>query len=176
MTASSETLKSFLIRTPFFGGLSDTALDRIIAMLVERKYASGATVFNEGDTGRSMYVIGKGEIVMSRAGESGHQVKLVRLHEGDFFGETTLIEMQPRPYTATVATDTTLYELTNVDLYKLYHADVKAYVLVLQNINRELCRRVRKADTRITEIADETKDDITQIGSSFRKSNPPTKR
>jgi CRP/FNR family transcriptional regulator, cyclic AMP receptor protein len=59
-----------------------------------------------------------------------------------------------------------------MDLYKLYQADVKAYVLVLQNINRELCRRLRKADTRITEFADEAKDDITQIGS-FRKSNPP---
>ena len=175
MTPRNETLKSFLTRTPFFGGLEDDALDRIIAMLVERKYPSGATVFNEGDTGRSMYVIGRGEVVMSRAGESGHQVKLVRLHEGDFFGETTLIEMQPRPYSAMVAADAKLYELTNMDLYRLYREDVKAYVMVLQNINRELCRRVRKADTRITEIADETKDDITQIGS-FRKSNPPTKR
>jgi CRP/FNR family transcriptional regulator, cyclic AMP receptor protein len=174
MTASTETLKSFLIRTPFFGGLEDKALDRIIAMLVQRKYPCNATVFKEGDTGRSMYVIAKGEVVMSRAGESGHQVKLVRLHEGDFFGETTLIEMQPRPSCATAATDATLYELGNMDLYKLYQADVKAYVLVLQNINRELCRRLRKADTRITEFADEAKDDITQIGS-LRKSTPPTK-
>jgi CRP-like cAMP-binding protein len=175
MTASSETLKSFLTRTPFFGGLDDQALDRIIAMLAERRFLAGSNVFKEGDTGRSMYVIGQGEIVMCRHGESGHQVKLVRLHEGDFFGETTLIEMQPRPYTAQVASDASLFELTNMDLYKLYREDVKAYVLVLQNINRELCRRLRKSDMRIIEIADETGDDVTQIGAA-RKSNPPSKR
>ena len=173
MTGSSETIKEFLVRTPFFGGLDDAALKSIIRMLTESRFAAGSSVFKQGDTGRSMYVIASGEIVMCRAGESGHQVKLVRLHEGDFFGETTLIEMQPRPYTAQVARDATLYELTNMDLYKLYREDVKAYVLVLQNINRELCRRLRKADTRITEIADDAGDDVTQIRTlAFKR--PPT--
>ena len=44
-----------------------------------------------------------------------------------------------------------LYELTNRDLYRLYQDDLKAYVLVLQNINRVLCRRLRRATARITE-------------------------
>lgn len=170
MTSSDDTIKSFLTRTPFFGGLDDNALERIIAMLVERRVAAGQAVFNEGDSGRSMYVIARGEIVMCRSGEHGRQVKLVRLHEGDFFGETTLIEMQPRPYTAVVASDAKLYELTNMDLYRLYREDVKAYVLVLQNINRELCRRLRNSDTRLTEIADESGDEVTQI--NLRKQSP----
>ncbi len=169
MTGSSETIREFLIRTPFFGGLEDEGLSRIISWLRESSFKAGASVFKEGDTGRSMYVIAKGEIVMCRSGDSGHQVKLFRLHEGDFFGETTLIEMQPRPYTAQVARDATLYELTNMDLYKLYREDVKSYVMVLQNINRELCRRLRKADTRITEIASEAGDEVTQIGTAAFK-------
>ena len=70
---------------------------------------------------------------------------LVRLAPGDFFGETTLIEMQPRPCTAPCVTPVKLLELTNMDLYRLYREDVKAYVLVLQNFNRELCRRLRGA-------------------------------
>lgn len=174
MTGSPETIKEFLIRTPFFGGLDDAGLDRIIAMLHESAFKSGTLVFKEGESGRSMYVIARGEIVQCRTGEGGHQVKLVRLHEGDFFGETTLIEMQPRPYSAQVARDATLYELTNMDLYKLYREDVKSYVMVLQNINRELCRRLRKADTRITQIASEAGDEVTQIGqSAFRRPAKP---
>jgi hypothetical protein len=35
--------------------------------------------------------------------------------------------------------------------------------MVLQNINRELCRRLRRADKRITELADEAGDEKTQI-------------
>ncbi len=96
-------------------------------------------------------------------------VKMVRFHPGDFFGETTLIEMQPRPFTVVVETEAVLFELTNMDLYNLYKEDVHAYVMVLQNINRELCRRVRKADTRITEYADEFNRTGTQIGLDARK-------
>lgn len=162
MIATSETLKSFLSRTPFFAGLDDTSLDRIAEMLVESHYASGSHVFKSGDTGRSMYVIARGEIVLCR-GAGTHPIKLTRLKVGDFFGETTLIEMQPRPHSALVTGDATLYELTNVELYRLYHEDVRAYVLVLQNINRELCRRLRKASERIIALAEESGDSSTQI-------------
>src|SRR5256885_13935224 len=92
-----------------------------------------------------MYVGQGGELVANQAGESGSTVRLMRFCEGDFFGETTLIEMQPRPFTVRVERDARLWELTNMDLYQLYRQDVKGYVLVLQNINRELCRRLRRA-------------------------------
>ena len=51
-----SALRSFLVATPFFGGLDDAQLDRLIAMLVERRYPVGARVFAEGDQGRSMYI------------------------------------------------------------------------------------------------------------------------
>jgi CRP-like cAMP-binding protein len=164
--------KEFLVRTPFFGGLEDEQLERVIGMLVERVYPLGASVFKRGESGRSMYVVGSGELVAYQSGDSGRPVKLMRLRPGDFFGETTLIEMQPRPFTVVVDKEARLYELTNMDLYALYRQDVHAYVMVLQNINRELCRRVRRAGNRITEIAEEFGDEVTQIkqdGSIHRK-------
>ena len=57
-----------------------------------------------------------------------------------------------------------LHELKNTDLYALYKADVKSYMLVLQNINRELCRRLRRATDRVTQFAGEEADDVTQLG------------
>jgi hypothetical protein len=47
-----------------------------------------------------------------------------------------------------------LYELTARNLYTYYKADIHAYVMVLQNINRELCRRLRRDDNRIAVLAD----------------------
>ena len=41
-----------------------------------------------------------------------------------------------------------LYELTARNLYTYYKADIHGYVMVMQNINRELCRRLRRADKR----------------------------
>ncbi len=160
--------KEFLIRTPFFGGLEDAALERVIAMLVEREFPAGAKVFGEGEQGRSMYIVRAGELVKCQSGESGRSVRLMRFRAGDFFGETTLIEMQPRQFTVKVESEARLFELTNMDLYRLYQQDNRAYIMVLQNINRELCRRLRRADERITELADEFGDNATQIGMAGR--------
>lgn len=159
-----RTLKEFLEKTPFFGGLEEASLERLGGMLKRHTFREGATIFFEGDRGASMYLILSGEVLMVRSGLAGQRVRLVRLRQGDFFGETTLIEMQPRPATAQAETDVVLLELTNIDLYRLYQADVKGYVLVLQNINRELCRRLRAADGRVTVLAAESDDrEVTQI-------------
>ena len=177
MAEPTAILRDFLVRTPFFGGLAEGGLDRVIAMLRERTFAPGELVFREGESGRSMYIIASGDVVVTRDGDRGAQVRLFHFRTGDFFGETTLIEMHPRPYTARVEVQTELFELTAADLYKLYRDDLHAYVLVLQNINRELCRRLRSADGRITEIADEFGDERTQMsGPRSTPGLPPLRR
>jgi CRP-like cAMP-binding protein len=168
-----ESLREYLVRTPFFGGLEDHALDRVIAMLVTRRFPVGAKVFSRGESGRSMYVVEEGSLVAYQRGESGQKVKLMRFGPGDFFGETTLIEMQPRPFSVQVEKEARLHELTNMDLYRLYQDDVNAYVMVLQNINRELCRRLRRAGNRITEMAEEFGDDATQIVADGKRPTLP---
>ena len=165
-------LKSFLVATPFFGGLDDGQLDRLIGMLAERRYLAGADVFVEGDQGRSMYVVHSGQLLVCKAGESGRIVRMSRLGPGDFFGEMTLIAMQPRSATVRVETPAVLYELTAMNLYAYYQADVHAYAMVLGNINRELCRRLLKADERIAQVADASRDSVTQIRSAKSKPDP----
>ena len=162
MVVSSPDLKAFLVATPFFGGLSDASLDLLISMLVERRFDVGATVVAEGEPGRSMYVVHSGQLVVSKLGELGRVIRMSGLGPGDFFGEMTLIEMQNRSATVVAESPTVLYELTTRNLYMYYKADVYAYVMVLQNINRELCRRLRSADNRIAELADASSEPMAQ--------------
>jgi CRP-like cAMP-binding protein len=164
MAREAEGLKAFLGNIAVFGGLEDRTLDRIIGMLVEQRFEQGAIVCKEGEPGRSMYVVRSGEVVVCRRAESGHLVRVVRLGPGECFGEMTLIDIQPRSATVLVEAAATLYALTNRDLYRLYQDDVAGYVMVLQNICRELSRRLRKADVRIVQIADDQGDEATQIG------------
>ena len=152
MAVSSPDLKAFLIATPFFGGLSDPGLDLLVSMLVERRFEAGAAVVAEGEQGRSMFIVHSGRLVVSRLGNSGRAIRMSDLEPGDFFGEMTLIEMQNRSATVVTESPTVLYELTARNLYTCYKADIHAYVMVLQNINRELCRRLRHADNRIPEL------------------------
>ncbi len=152
MAVSSPDLKAFLVATPFFGGIPDASLDLLVSMLVERRFDAGATVVTEGEPGRSMFVVHSGELVVSRLGNSGRAIRMTGLAAGDFFGEMTLIEMQNRSATVVAESPTVLYELTAQKLYACYKADIHAYVMVMQNINRELCRRLRRADGRIAEL------------------------
>jgi CRP/FNR family transcriptional regulator, cyclic AMP receptor protein len=157
MIVSSPELKAFLIATPLFGGLSDASLDLLISMLVECRFDLGVSVVVEGEPGRSMYIVHSGELVVSKIAESGRVIRVTRLGPGDFFGEMTLIEPQNRSATVVAETPTVLYELTARNLYAYYKADIHAYVMVMQNINRELCRRLRRADNRIADLEDSSR-------------------
>jgi CRP/FNR family transcriptional regulator, cyclic AMP receptor protein len=152
MALSSPDLKAFLLATPFFGGLSDASLDLLVSMLVERRFDAGTTIVAEDEPGRSMFIVHSGELVVSKLGPSGRAIRMAGLGPGDFFGEMTLIEMQNRSATVVAESPTALYELTARQLYTYYKTDIQAYVLVMQNINRELCRRLRRADNRIAEL------------------------
>ncbi len=163
MAVSSPDLKAFLVATPFFGGLSDASLDLLVSMLVERRFDAGATIVAEGEPGRSMYIVHSGEIVVSKLGESGRVNRMAGLGPGDFFGEMTLIEMQNRSATVVAEIPTVLYELTAQNLYTYYKADIHGYVMVMQNINRELCRRLRRADGRIAELTDAARESMARM-------------
>ena len=149
-----EELLKFLSGTSFFGGLEPKLVETLAGMLKERRVAAGEELFREGDDGKSMYLVRSGSLIVQRHCPDGTQARLLMMRPGDHFGVTSLIEMEPRPFSARAESDSLLYELSNVDLYKLYKTDQKAYLLVLQNINRELCRRLRKAAQRIATLED----------------------
>ncbi|MFL6812336.1 MAG: cyclic nucleotide-binding domain-containing protein, partial [Bradyrhizobium canariense] len=119
-----------------------------ISMLVECHFDTGATVVTEGEPGRSLFIVQSGRLAVSKRANAGSVIPISVLEPGDFFGEMTLIEMQNRSATVIAESPTVLYELTAQKLYACYKADIHAYVIVLQNINRELCRRLRRSDDR----------------------------
>lgn len=151
-TDGESDFKEFLRSIALFGGLEDSSLARVEAMLVRQSLPRDAVVCAEGERGRSMFVVASGEVEIRRSNSQGAQVPIVRLGPGEFFGEMTLVEIQPRSATVVVTEPATLHSMTSKDLYTLYLEDQQAYILVLQNICRQLARRLRKADGRICEL------------------------
>ena len=96
LSSNSTSLVTFLRSVPIFGGLEGHSLDRLIDLLEERLFESGEAIFNEGELGRTMYVLREGEVEVSRKSETGHRTPIVRLGSGETFGEMTLVELQPR--------------------------------------------------------------------------------
>src|SRR5262249_32931417 len=117
MVICRRDLRSFLVTTPFFGGLSNPSLDLLISRLVGVHFDVGAVVVAEGEPGRSMYIVYSGSLAVSKLVDSQRIICLRRLGPGDFFGEMTLIEMQNRSATVVAESPSLLYELTARNLY-----------------------------------------------------------
>jgi CRP/FNR family transcriptional regulator, cyclic AMP receptor protein len=163
LTNELDQTKAFLRGIPIFGGLGESGLERIVGMMEQQTFPVGAVVCKQGESGRSMYVVRAGELIVKRHVTDG-QVRVVRIRPGDFFGETTLIEIHPMSASVVVEKAATLYRLTNKELYRLYQEDVQTYLMVVMNLARELSRRLRKAEQRVCELAEARGEgDTTQI-------------
>jgi CRP-like cAMP-binding protein len=149
MAAPSQDLVTFLREIAIFGGLTDPGLLRVIALLHEEHAPVGATVCREGEMAWSMYVVRSGDVVVCRKAASGALIRVTRLGPGDFFGEMSLIDIQARSATVVVEKPAVLYSLTNRDLFTLYGSDTESYVMVIQNIARELQRGPGRARRRV---------------------------
>lgn len=64
------------------------------------EFADGESIFREADESREMYVVLEGEVVITKNSPKG-EIKLAHLHKGDFLGEMSLLESQPRSASAT---------------------------------------------------------------------------
>ncbi len=149
---NTKSFHAFLRKVPVLSGLVGPSLASVAGMLRQEKYQRGDIVFTEGELGRTMYVLFQGEVNVLRNNEAGEPVPIVRLGPGECFGEMALVELGPRSASVVATAPTTLYSLNNLDLYRLFHENNYAFVIVLQNICRLLSRRLRKADGRLAEF------------------------
>src|SRR5690242_19707704 len=86
---------------PFFTQLNDRELDVVRAVATEKSYPKNAVVLTEGEMGDSLYMIQSGKVKVFIGDEEGREIILKILGPGDFFGEMSMIDKQPRSASVT---------------------------------------------------------------------------
>lgn len=111
-TPTTETIRvcMFLSKCPAFASLKPEELANVAGRLVLERFAAGSTVIRQGDEGDKFYIINQGTIDVLRD-EGGGNRKIATLREGDFFGETALLEDKPRNATIMAVDDLEVYTL-----------------------------------------------------------------
>jgi CRP/FNR family transcriptional regulator/CRP/FNR family cyclic AMP-dependent transcriptional regulator len=128
-----------LSRVPLFEGLSRAHLGRVASLAEEVTYHAGRVIVKRGDPGRAFYVIVdgqakvvKGKIVTAR-GEA-------ELGPGDFFGELSLLDGDPRVATVVAATSMRAIRIERAAFRRLLRDEPDLGLKVLEGMARRTRR------------------------------------
>lgn len=105
----AATADAALRRVAIFASLDDGAFADLARASKAATFARGEAVVRQGQAGASMFVIVRGQAVVTI--EPGNQ-EVARLGEGAFFGEMSLLTGAPRNATVRAAVDSDLLEIT----------------------------------------------------------------
>jgi len=97
---------SFLKKVELLQPLAEYERKKIAEALEETKLHAGVTVFKQGDMGESLFIVYSGELSITKDG-----VEVMRVKEGDYFGERALLTNEVRAATVTATTNCTLLKL-----------------------------------------------------------------
>ena len=135
----------FLATVPLFSGLTPDQLARFADVTMEKTFPRGSVIVFEQDPGDSLFVVRSGRVKVVLLGEDGREVILGILEVGEYFGELSLIDEQPRSANVIAMEDAALLVLRREDFRKrVEEAPTVAWALLMG-----LSRRLRQADSKI---------------------------
>ena len=109
-----------------------------------------ATVFAEGDTDQSLYVIIRGEFeVTARSPVSGDLIRFSCAGQGLVFGEMSFLDRQPRSASITATQDAEVFGFTREDYEDLLTHNPGSAARFMMGVAEILSRRLRGVDQRI---------------------------
>ena len=134
---------------PLFKDLSDKDLALINDLAIDKHVTKGNVVLTEGEVGDSLYAIISGRVKVFIGDEDGREIILKILGPGDFFGEMSMIDKQPRSASVSTLENSTFKVLSHTAFETAVEKAPRIATLVMQ----ALAKRLRDADRKISTLA-----------------------
>ena len=129
-----------------FHDIPGEVLADIASLLEEEVFEKGQYVVSEGDLGKELYIIIKGEIEVVKGGN-----RIDVMKSGGSFGEMAIIDSQPRSADVIAMSDVLLLKMERDD----FHEILKQREEVAIGVIRVLNRRIRNLNQRLLESSSE---------------------
>jgi CRP-like cAMP-binding protein len=107
----------------YFSRFSDGALEELSRRLEILKLPAGAGIIKEGTAADAYYIVGYGEVEVTKKTRWGQEARITSLKCGEGFGEMALLTCSPRFSSVTAKTDVTLYKLYKKDFEEIVGLD-----------------------------------------------------
>jgi len=134
---------------PLFKDVNDDDLRVMEAVAIEKHVPKGQVVLTEGEVGDSLYTIASGRVKVFIGDEDGREIILKILGPGDFFGEMSLIDSQPRSASVSTLEASVFRVLSHQDFEMCLERAPRIGSTVMQ----ALAKRLRDADRKISTLA-----------------------
>lgn len=138
-----------LSKVSIFQGLDSNALDQLSSRLSSVDYAKDALIVGQDDQGDSLFIIESGRVKVVLYGDSGREMILTLFRDGDFFGEMSLLDGEPRSANVIAQEKSTVLVLSRDDFVK----HLATFPTTSLNILSEMSMRLRRADEVIGNLA-----------------------
>ena len=115
-------LPAVLARVPLLQHLEPDAIRMLELSAHVKRHADGRVVIQEGEPGRSLFVVIAGLLQVSQRDAAGESRAVGRLVAGDVFGEISLLTGAPRIATVMALTEVTLVEVDKQHVQALFDA------------------------------------------------------
>ncbi len=137
-------------KVPIFASLNDEELQKIVSLIIQKKYAKGSPICREGEPLDNLFLINKGKVKIFRNSADGKEQILYILAEGDFFGERNLLLKQKlAEYHAETMEDTLVCMINRQDCRKLLLQHPSISIKIME----ELCERLDKMENLLSSIS-----------------------
>jgi CRP-like cAMP-binding protein len=140
MALTTERRAELFSACVLFGGLDAAGLRALAHVATEVEFPAGVAIARQGDVGTGFFVIVSGRVKVVRDGRT-----LATLGPGDFFGELSVIDHEPRNATVTGLEPVTCLALASWDFDEVLMREPAITVGIL----RGLARRIRSASTSL---------------------------
>jgi CRP/FNR family cyclic AMP-dependent transcriptional regulator len=134
-----------LSSVPLFSQLREGDIEQLSRAAHERSYPKGSVILFENDPGDALYVVLSGQVKVVLIAEDGREVILSIRSEGDFFGEMSLIDDEPRSAHVIAMEDSKLLVLRRED----FNRSLREMPQIAAGLLRSMCKRLRQADNKI---------------------------
>jgi CRP-like cAMP-binding protein len=117
-SAADQVLEQ-LQRNILFSGVNPKIIRSAVPGAQERRFAAGDVIFDESSRGREMYCLTRGRVRINKYTKFGVESLLAVLHEGDFFGELSVVDGMPRSARAEAMDDCSAVLLSQNEIRRL---------------------------------------------------------
>jgi nucleotide-binding universal stress UspA family protein len=137
----AQGVTELLQQTPLFARLREKELKELSQVARIRTFASGDEIVREGDEGNEFFIVSSGRVDVIKNAATPEEFKMGILGPGDFFGELSLLDDEPRSATVRAAGDVECVSINRVDFTEHLNKHPQTAVMMLP----ALARRLRRA-------------------------------